>query len=96
LKETEAFEQRQNEMKFHISAWNEENLRKDSIKTSSWKGSLPMKIPRTIWEYQTFKTQFGRANDISLGGDLIIRKIYSHICCNAPDENWHRFRVLKS
>jgi hypothetical protein len=36
-----------------------------------------MKIPRAIWEYQTFKTQFGRANDIYLGCDLIIRNISS-------------------
>jgi hypothetical protein len=62
-------------MKFHISAWNEENLRKDSIRQVLGKALLPMKIPRTIWEYQTFKTQFGRANDIYLGCDLIIGKI---------------------
>jgi hypothetical protein len=41
---------------------------------TTWKGSLPMKIPRTLWEYQTLKTQFGRANDIYLGCDLIIGK----------------------
>jgi hypothetical protein len=41
---------------------------------TTWKGSLPMKIPRTLWEYQTFKTQFGRAIDIYLGCDLIIGK----------------------